>query len=162
MFILFFACGYPIVPLKMASFPFPFQNHERTFLKYLLWGLCRTPGSTIHKCRGVTLWLGPPGNFNFQTCPYWASSTLSIFFLWVSFFFFFKDFIYLFLERGREGERGRKHHCVVASCVPPTEDLARNPGMCPRLGIEPMTLWFVSPHSICWARPLVGFYSRNL
>ena len=24
-------------------------------------------------------------------------------------------FIYLFLERGREGERGEKHQCVVAS-----------------------------------------------
>ena len=29
---------------------------------------------------------------------------------------FLKDFIYLFLERGREGERdGEKHQCVVAS-----------------------------------------------
>ena len=50
---------------------------------------------------------------------------------------FFKDFIYLFiylfLERwGREGEReGEKHQCVVASLVPPTGDLAGNPGMCP-------------------------------
>ena len=34
---------------------------------------------------------------------------------------FFKDFIYLFLERGREGE---KHQCVVASEAPPTGDLA--------------------------------------
>ena len=40
--------------------------------------------------------------------------------------------IYLFLERGegREKERER-HQCVVASCVPPTRDLACNPGMCP-------------------------------
>ena len=31
----------------------------------------------------------------------------------------FKDFIYLFLERGREGEReGEKDQCVVASCTP--------------------------------------------
>ena len=47
---------------------------------------------------------------------------------------FFKRF-YLFIyfrERGREGEReGEKHQCVVASCMPPTGDLARNPGMCP-------------------------------
>ena len=35
-----------------------------------------------------------------------------------------KDFIYFF----REGE---KHQCVVDSHVPPTGDLARNPGMCP-------------------------------
>ena len=44
----------------------------------------------------------------------------------------FKDFIYLFLDWGREGEReGKKHQCVVASCALPTRDLARNPGMCP-------------------------------
>ena len=45
---------------------------------------------------------------------------------------FLKDFIYLLLERGREGEReGEKHQCVVASCAPPTGDLAHDPGMCP-------------------------------
>ena len=44
--------------------------------------------------------------------------------------FLFK--IYLFRERGREGEReGKKHQCVVASRTPPTGDLAHNPGMCP-------------------------------
>ena len=48
--------------------------------------------------------------------------------------FFKKYFIYLFnfRERGREGEReGEKLQCVVASYMAPTEDLARNPGMCP-------------------------------
>ena len=39
-------------------------------------------------------------------------------------FFFFKDFTYLFLERG-------KHQYVVASHTPPTGDLAHNPGVCP-------------------------------
>ena len=42
--------------------------------------------------------------------------------------------IYLvsFRERGREGEReAKKHQCVVTSHVPPTGDLACNPGMCP-------------------------------
>ena len=49
-----------------------------------------------------------------------------------TFFSSFKDFIYLFLEKGREGEReGEKHQCVVASRTPPTEDVAYNPGMCP-------------------------------
>ena len=43
----------------------------------------------------------------------------------------FKHFIYLFLERGREGDRDReKHQCVVAFPAPPTGDLARNPSMC--------------------------------
>ena len=41
---------------------------------------------------------------------------------------FFKDFIYLFLERRREGEGEEgKHQCVVASCVLPTGDLALQP-----------------------------------
>ena len=47
---------------------------------------------------------------------------------------FLKDFIYLFIFRGREreGERvGEKHQCVVASHVPPIGDVACNPGMCP-------------------------------
>ena len=45
---------------------------------------------------------------------------------------FLKDFIYLFLGRGKEGAReGEKHQCVVVSWVPTTEDLAHNPGMCP-------------------------------
>ena len=42
--------------------------------------------------------------------------------------------MYLFIlrQRGREGEReGEKHHCVVASHMPPTGDLACNPHMCP-------------------------------
>ena len=39
-----------------------------------------------------------------------------------------KKRLYLFLERGREGE---KHRCVVASHTPPTGDLACNPGMYP-------------------------------
>ena len=47
-------------------------------------------------------------------------------------FFYFKDFIYLSLERGREGKgEGEKHQCMAASWAPPTEDLAHNPGMCP-------------------------------
>ena len=48
-------------------------------------------------------------------------------------FCFFKGLIYLFFrQRGREGERGgEKHQCVIASCTPPTGDLAQNPSMCP-------------------------------
>ena len=34
------------------------------------------------------------------------------------FILFLKDFIYLFLEKGKEGE-GEKHHCVFFSCMPP-------------------------------------------
>ena len=47
---------------------------------------------------------------------------------------FLKDFIYLFIfrERGREGERGgEKHQCVVGSSTPPARDMAHNLGMCP-------------------------------
>ena len=45
---------------------------------------------------------------------------------------FFFSILFIFQERGREGERkGEKHQCVVASHVPPTGDLACNPGLCP-------------------------------
>ena len=37
-------------------------------------------------------------------------------------------YVFIFRDRGKEGE---KHQCVVASHVPPTRDLACNPGMCP-------------------------------
>ena len=51
-----------------------------------------------------------------------------------------KDCIYLFFERGREGEREReKHQCVVASCTPPTGDLACSPGMCPDWESNPLS-----------------------
>ena len=41
-------------------------------------------------------------------------------------------YLFIFRERGREGERdGEKHQCVVHSRAPPTGDLACNPGMCP-------------------------------
>ena len=48
---------------------------------------------------------------------------------------FFKNrfYVFIFWERGREGERGgEKHQCVVASRAPPTGDLACNPGMWPQ------------------------------
>ena len=55
----------------------------------------------------------------------------------------------IFRERRREGEReGEKHQCVVTSPAPPTGDLARNPGMCPDLGIKLVTLCFADQRSI--------------
>ena len=45
---------------------------------------------------------------------------------------FYEDYLFIFRERGREGEReGAKHQCVVASHAPATRDLACNPDMCP-------------------------------
>ena len=39
---------------------------------------------------------------------------------------------FIFRQRGREGKReGETYQRVVASCVPPTGDLAHNPGTCP-------------------------------
>ena len=54
----------------------------------------------------------------------------------------------------REGERvGENHQYVVTSHASLTGDLAYNPGVCPKLGIEPATLWFAGQHSIHWATP---------
>ena len=44
---------------------------------------------------------------------------------------FLKDFIYLFLERGKGGRKRGREISVVASHMPPTRDMARNAGMCP-------------------------------
>ena len=41
---------------------------------------------------------------------------------------YFKDFIYLFSERGREREREGEEQCVLAFQAPPTGDLACSPG----------------------------------
>ena len=42
--------------------------------------------------------------------------------------FFFRFYLFIFRERRKEGERGEKYQCVVASCAPPTGDPACNPG----------------------------------
>ena len=57
---------------------------------------------------------------------------------------FLKDCIYLFIfgERGREGERGgEKHQWVVASHMPPAATQA-----CALTGNQTSTLWFTDPH----------------
>ena len=49
----------------------------------------------------------------------------------VKLLFFKRFYLSIFREKGREGEKeGEKRQCVVASCAPPTGDLACNPGMC--------------------------------
>ena len=52
--------------------------------------------------------------------------------------FFFLDFIYLFLERGKRREKVRERnidvqekHPLVASCMHPDEGQTQNSGMCP-------------------------------
>ena len=64
-------------------------------------------------------------------------------------FYILRFYLFIFKERRKEGEReGEKHQCVVASYTPPIGDLTCNPGMCPRLGIEVVILWFTGWHSI--------------
>ena len=46
----------------------------------------------------------------------------------VSKILFLRFYLFIFRERGREGE---KNQCVVVSCIHPTGDLPHNPGMCP-------------------------------
>ena len=54
---------------------------------------------------------------------------------------FLKKILCIFIQKERQGEReGDKHQCVVDSHVPPTGNLAFNPGS--GLGIKPVALWF--------------------
>ena len=49
----------------------------------------------------------------------------------VTFYFFVSKILFIFQERGSEGDKeGEKHQCMIASRTPPTGDLVRNPGMC--------------------------------
>ena len=57
---------------------------------------------------------------------------------------FFKDFIYLCLEKGREKERERNSNVWLPLMCPLLGGQAHNPGMCPRLETEPATLWFLA------------------
>ena len=67
------------------------------------------------------------------------------------FFSFFLPSLFIFRERGKEGERkGGKHQCVLAFQEPPTGDPAHNPGMCPDWESHPWH-WFTGRHSIHWA-----------
>ena len=62
-----------------------------------------------------------------------------------------KLFIYFLciFREGKGGDReGEKHQCVVTSHTLPAGDLAHNPGMCPRLGIESVSRWFIGWRSI--------------
>ena len=44
----------------------------------------------------------------------------------------FLNILFIYREgKGRRKREREKHQCVVASHVPPTGDLAHNPGMCP-------------------------------
>ena len=47
-------------------------------------------------------------------------------------FYFFKDFTYLFLEKGEGKEKERERNITVwLPLTPPTRDVVCNPGLCP-------------------------------
>ena len=69
--------------------------------------------------------------------------------LQILFYLFFKDFIYLFLERVEGREKGRETSmCGCLSCGPGLQ-----PRHVPWLGIKLVTLWFADQHWIYWATP---------
>ena len=71
-------------------------------------------------------------------------------------FFFFKDFIYLFLERGEGKEKERERIIYVwlpLVCADPHWGPGPQPRHVPWLGIELETLWFTGLCSIHWATP---------
>ena len=57
--------------------------------------------------------------------------------------------LYFIFREGKGRREREKHQCVVASCTPPTGDLAHNPGMCPDRELNRLaTLWFTGRHLI--------------
>ena len=55
-------------------------------------------------------------------------------------------YLFIFREKGRQGERGGvKHQCVVAPCATPHLGPGLQPRHVPCLGIELATPWFTGP-----------------
>ena len=67
--------------------------------------------------------------------------------IWFYFYFLKRFYLFIFRERGKEGERGEKHQSVVASCVPPYRGPGLQPRHVPCLGIKLVTLWLIGWHS---------------
>ena len=85
----------------------------------------------IFVCNIFLLYLCNLKKMGFQKCYSSAINSMQIIPFSVQ-NFFVRFYLFIFTERGRDGEReGEKHQCVVASCVPHAGDLAQNPDMCP-------------------------------
>ena len=71
---------------------------------------------------------------NYKSFSYWKWSYkyFGIIYIHTDLYLLKRFYLFIFRERGREGEReGEKHQCVVASLIPPAGDLACSPGSCP-------------------------------
>ena len=68
-------------------------------------------------------------------------------------FFFFKGFIYLFLETGEGREKGRETSICGCLSRAPYWGPGPQPKHVPWLGIELVALWFTGEHPIHWATP---------
>ena len=86
----------------------------------------------------------------------------------ISTFLIYKDFIYLFLERGEGRETERKRNIVVWEIDYLSHTPNPGPGPQPRhvswLGIEPATFKFSGLHSVHWATParaVISTLQRN-
>ena len=124
-----------------------------------LWPWTVFPGghNEILKGHCLSLWLMQITNgykAHWKCLVYWRGLITKLFFI----FIFFK-ILFICREKGREGEMERnidvrETHWLVASCVTPTGDLARNPGLCPdwESNRQPF-FWFTSWHWILWATP---------
>ena len=62
-------------------------------------------------------------------------------------YFFFLNFIYLFLDTGEERKRGRETSVYGCFSRIPYWGHGLQPRHVPQLGIEPATLWFTGQHS---------------
>ena len=69
-------------------------------------------------------------------------------------FFFEIFYLFIFRQRGSEGDRdGQKHPRLVASCTPLARESGSQPRHVPLLGIEPVTLWFAGQLLVYWVTP---------
>ena len=112
----------------------------------VFWIVGETLGELCEVSRCI-LWRGLKGH-----CPMYSVSC--IFFskcLYFSWSFFKKDFIHLFLERRRNGERGEKYQMCGCLLHAPNQGPDLQPRHVPWLRVQLVTLWFTGWHSTHWA-----------
>ena len=118
-----FAPGCSGATCQVLSFVLLLTNSPS--LMYACWLLGNTPFPIRRLLSNGPIKYPPHYHHFLNSSPEWHSAVCVC-------LFFLRFYLFVFRERIREGEReGEKRQCVVASRVPPTGDLAHNPGLCP-------------------------------
>ena len=117
------------------GFPSVFHCHNAAIIPESVWSLFRlltNPPSEMCDVSNSYIFPGFYRKINLATLGFFPLATIDPKSSQLTFNLKKIFYLFIFRERGREGEtEGEKHECFVASHVPPTGDLVHKPGMWP-------------------------------